>query len=485
MVVLFCVMEMKNKKTKIVATIGPASESEKILQKMIKEGMDVARLNFSHGDHDWHSRIINKIKKISQETGSNVGILADLQGPRIRVSVAGNLKVRKGETVLISDVAYRKNLADFSAPTFYLDYPEIIKKLKIDQEILVEDGLLKFRITEKRKNFLKAKVLNGGVVRNHKGVNIPGANLDIEVITPKDEKDLQFALDKDVDFVALSFARNGKDIERLRKKIIKILGRETDLPQIVAKIERKEAVDNLCEILKVTDLVMVARGDLGIEMNESQVALLQKEIVAKSLKNSRPVIVATQMLESMIYNPRPTRAEVSDVTNAVIDHADAVMLSGETANGKYPVESVRVMEKIISTTEESPFDDVYKSLRLNINSEYAVIVRSACELAKSFGTKAIVMISMSGFTARLVSHFRPDQFILTATGSEKVWRQLSAVWGVRPYFFAQKNIDTFIDKMLEKAKNEKILKKGDQVVVILGKIPSGEKMRLVGIRKIK
>ncbi len=473
------------KRTKIVATIGPASESEANLTKMIKEGLNVARFNFSHGEYEWHEKIMKRVRKVSQELGVNVGILADLQGPRIRVVVADDLIIKRGDEVRVCESGFcsRKDMKNGKEKVIFLDKKNIIKKLKKGQEILIEDGLIKLKVVKNDKKCL-AKVANGGTIKNRKGVNIPGADLDIDVITAKDKRDLDFILKNDVDFVALSFVKNGDDIKRLRSMIEKkAKGR---CPRIVAKIERREAIDNLDEIINETDAVMVARGDLGIEMDESKIIILQKEIISKSIKLVKPVIVATQMLDSMIENPRPTRAEISDVTNAVIDHADAVMLSGESANGKYPVESVSIMKKIIEKTEESAYDDIYEAIDYRIDSEYAVVVKSAYELAKSFDARAICAISISGFTARLISHFRPEQQILIITNSEKTYNQSALWWGVDCYLLkGQKKLETFIDKLVEKAKNDKKLKKDDKVIVIIGRSEKGEKIRLIGVKKIK
>lgn len=475
------------KKTKIVATIGPSSEKKAVLREMIKSGMNVARLNFSHGSQGWHAETIKNIRSLALEMKTSVGILADLQGPRIRIQTVENINTKAGDEILVSDVLYKKSIADFSSRIFYLDYPGIIQNIQKNNEILIEDGNIKIKILKKERNLLKARVIDGGIIKNHKGVNIPGAKLNINAITPKDEKDLKFALKHDVDFIALSFVSSAKEILRLRRKIEKFLGKKNknNFPQIVAKIEKVEAIENLEEIVKAADAVMVARGDLGIEMDESKVAILQKKIIAKSLANLKPVIVATQMLDSMIKHPRPTRAEVSDVSNAVIDHADALMLSGETANGKYAVESVKTMTKIIENTEESPFDDIYKSADFNMSSDYAVIIRSVYELAKSFNAAAILMISLSGFTARLVSHFRPEQKILVVTNKQKTFNQSSLVWGVDCYLFkSDKKLDGLIEKMIKKAKSDKKLKKGNIAITILGKLPGGKKMRLAGIKKI-
>lgn len=447
--------------------------------------MNVARLNFSHGEHKWHKEAINNIREAAREEDAIVGILADLQGPRIRVDVPKEVSVKRGDEVIVSDKKYKKTITDFSSKVFYLDHAGVIDQLRKGHEILVEDGLIKVKVIEKKKNLVKTRVIDGGIIKNHKGVNIPGADLDIDVVTSKDKKDLEFVLAKDVDFVALSFVKNGKDVLGLRKRIEKILKRDNNLPHIVAKIERKEAIDNLDDILESTDVVMVARGDLGIEVDECKVAVLQKWITSKSLEKLKPVIVATQMLDSMIENPRPTRAEVSDVSNAVIDHTDAVMLSGESANGKHPVESVQMMNDIIQTTEKSPYDDVHRKLEFDISSDYALVVQETYELAKSFKADAILAVSLTGFTARLISHFRPEAKILVATNNKKTLQQISLLWGTEGYHFEKgKHLEKYLDDLTEKAIKEKKLKKGDKVVFLMGKLPTGQKMRLIGVKVV-
>jgi pyruvate kinase len=331
-----------------------------------------------------------------------------------------------------------------------------------------------------------ARANNDCVIKNHKGVIIPGMPLKLPILSEKDLRDLQFVLDEGVDFVGLSFVGSSDDIEQARNKMREIMGKTARLPQIVAKIERKEAIKNLVSIIKVTDAVMVARGDLGIEMPESEVVILQKHIIAESLKAAKPVIVATQMMKSMLDNPRPTRAEVSDVSNAVIDHTDAVMLSEESAAGKYPVETVAMMAEIIGKTEGSPFDDLYSALGFNFQSDYAVMIRSVYELAQSYNAKAILLLSMSGFTARLLSHFRPRGKLFVATNSRATWNELSLVWGVDPYLFENgQSPDTFIDRLIQQTKEDGKLHKGDQVVVFLGRTPDQQTMRLVGIREVR
>jgi len=472
------------KKTKIVATIGPASESEKVLEKMMKAGMNVARLNFSHGEYEWHKMAIDRIRKMAKKNNLNVSILADLQGPRIRVGTKEDVAVKKCDELLLYEIG--SEVKSRNKPHIFLDKKGIIKNLKKDQEILIEDGLIRLVVIENKGDYLKVKVVDGGTIKNHKGVNIPGADLDIEIITPKDKKDLYFSLENDVDFVAISFVKSGENLRSLRKLISKKIKDKSKQPKIISKIERKEAIDNLEDILMETDGVMVARGDLGIEMDTSRVVILQKEIIDKSIRYLKPVIVATQMLDSMINNPRPTRAEVGDVSNAVIDHADAVMLSGESANGKYPVETVEIMSKIIEKTEESVYDDVHEVLECEKDScaEYIVIVRSAYEIAKSFDARALCAVSVSGYTAKLISHFRPTQKIIVATNNLKTFRQLSLFWGVDGYFFKDKKLENLIDKAVIEAKKDKKLKKHDRVVVVMGRVVDGEKMRLVGIKKV-
>jgi pyruvate kinase len=485
------------KKTKIVATIGPASDSKEVLRELIQSGLNVCRINFSHGTHESNGKVITMARELSKELSVPIAIMADLQGPRIRTVVSEEVEIKNGEYIWVSDVSVDANF-QFSISSFQtisndqisnkkilLDWPEIVNDINIGESILIEDGLKRLKVVEKDGKSLVAEVINGGVIKNHKGVNVPDSKLKIGAVTKKDEEDLAYAMSREVDFVALSFVSNGKEIEETRQKMRKILGREDNLPQIVAKIERKEAIKNIEEIISATDVIMVARGDLGIEMDETKVVIYQKEIIAKCIKAVRPVIVATQMLESMIQNPIPTRAEVSDVSNAVIDHTDAVMLSGESANGKFPQKAVATMSQIISDTEDSRFDDLQCATPSDDkDQDYVAIIESAYNLAKNSKAKAIVAITVSGLTARLISHFRPMQKNYVATISEKVYMQLSLVWGVESYLLENVDKESLIENMVNKLKSEKKIEAGDKVVVVLGRIPGGEKMRLVGIREI-
>jgi pyruvate kinase len=479
---------MSTKRTKIVATIGPASESPEKLKELVEAGVNVVRLNFSHGEHAWHENVIKITRRLALDLKRPIGIMADLQGPRIRTSVVADVTLKKGEKIVVSDVS-RKNLQIKNYATeriIKLDYANILGDINIGNAILIEDGLIRLKIYAKRENFLEAEVLNGGTVKNHKGVNIPDANFHFGALTEKDEKDLEFSLKQKVDFVAISFVSNGAELEALRKRIKKAIKKNENLPLIVSKVERKEAMKNLEEIIKASDVVMVARGDLGIEMEESKVVIYQKEIIAKCLRINRPVIVATQMLDSMINNPIPTRAEVSDVSNAVIDHTDAVMLSGESANGKYPVEAVSVMRDIIKNVEESTLDDAVPNyLDGGLLNDYASLINSAHELAKRSKAKAIIMYTETGLTARLMSHHRPEQLMIAATNNEKTYNQLSIVWGIRAYLFKRgETRENFIDLLIAKTKKDGKLQKGDKVVVILGRTSTGKSMTLIGIKEV-
>jgi pyruvate kinase len=476
------------KHTKIVATVGPSSESKDMLRALADTGVNVFRLNFSHNEHAWHRDIINRIREVGVELGVPIGILADLQGPRIRIDgESAEIPVVLGQKVRVSDVSRKEFLPAWGGSTVLLDIAGITDALEVGHAVLIEDGTIRLRVTERLDGAIVAEVEDDGTIKPRKGVNLPDSKLDLPILSAKDKKDLKFVLEEGVDFVGLSFVGSAEDIGSAREAMRHFLTEGVPLPDIVAKIERKEAIRNLDSILEETDAVMVARGDLGIELPESEVVVFQKDIIRRSLAALKPVIVATQMMKSMTENPQPTRAEVSDVTNAVVDHADAVMLSEETAMGKFPVETIATMREIIERTEESPFDDLYGSLDLNMKSEYATIIRSVYELAKSYEAKAILLLSMSGFTARLISHFRPETGILVATNDRRSYDRLALLWGVSPYLFeGDKDLDSFIDKMIGEAKKDGRLATGDRTVVFLGRIPGqNDVQRLVGIREIR
>lgn len=468
------------KKTRIVATVGPASDKKEIMQKLVEAGVNVFRLNFSHGTHASHQGLIDIARELRVETRRPIGILADLQGPRIRVGNTEPFEIAKGEIIFVSD----KKTTD--EKELIIDSDGVASALNVGERILIEDGVMRLRVVEKLADSVKAEVENGGTIKPRKGMNVPDTKLHFGAVTEKDKKDLEFALKNEVDFVALSFVSNAQEVLETRESMKSILGREDSLPQIVVKVERKEAIDNIDEIIAATDVVMVARGDLGIELDESKVIIYQKEIIAKCLCASKPVIVATQMLDSMIVNPLPTRAEVSDVTNAVIDHADAVMLSGESANGKYPVEAVETMSRIISNTEGSVFDDIIPGCVSEcISTDYASIIYSACEMAMSSNAKAILVSTESGSSARILAHHRPSQLILVGTNNMKTYNQMAMVWGARTYLFEDKNREELVDLMIEANKKSGRLADGDKVVVILGRVPGGKDIALAGIRIVE
>ncbi|MCX6765361.1 MAG: pyruvate kinase [Candidatus Moranbacteria bacterium] len=480
---------MKN--TKIVATIGPVSERREILEQMIKEGMNVARLNFSHGDFLWHKKVIRRIRDLSENLAVPVGIMVDLQGPRIRIGNEKELAVRKKEIVWVTGPSRKKNRREGlknRPKVLHIDLDNIVQLVRKGDEILIEDGLIKLKVREKHPGVLKCEAVNGGVIKPRKGVNIPGISSKLAALTRQDKEVLDFALDQGVDFVAMSFVRTAKEIQYLKKLIRQKSKKKQNPAQIVAKIERREAIKNFSEILRSTDAVMVARGDLGIEMPQADLPILQKEIVTKCLRSGKPSIVATQMLDSMIHNPRPTRAEISDVSNAVVDHADAVMLSGETADGKYPVESVRTMREIIEKTEESPFDDLsHGFLGDQRSSVSAAVAQSAHELLKDSGASAIVVASLSGFTARMVARHRPEQKILVMTNNEKTHNQLTLVWGVESFVLPDcPTLEKLIDSALRLIKKERLAEKGEKVVVVTGRPHvKKEHMSLIKVEEIK
>ena len=474
------------KQTKIVATIGPASESKEVLQKMIVAGLNVVRLNFSHGAYEWHKMVIDRVRALSREMNVPIGILADIQGPRIRTEITEPIEVHQGTIVRMSDIAKKEVLLVSEIPTVLFDMPNIIDGVKEGHNILIEDGTVELVVKEKGDTFVLAEVKNDGTIKNRKGVTLPDSTLVLDILTEKDKKDLHFVVEEGVDFIGLSFVGTAEDVTYVRTTMKAMFPEKEYFPQLISKIERKVAIENLSALVKVSDAVMVARGDLGVEMPESEVAILQKQIIAESLKSAKPVIVATQMLKSMTENPRPTRAEVSDVSNAVIDHADAVMLSEESAMGKYPVEAVAMLAEIAKKTEESPFNDMYETLNVNFHSETALMMRSVYELARSFQTKAILLFSVSGHAAKLLSHFRPEKRIFVATKSRNTYNELALVWGVDPYVFEEDNdTDDFIRHLMEKVRDDGKLSVGDQVVVFHGRTRVEDNMKLVGIKEIR
>jgi pyruvate kinase len=475
------------KRTKIVCTIGPVSEKPAILQKMIKAGMNVARLNFSHGTHAWHGKVIKIIRKISKETGQPVGIIADLQGPRIRVGelpAAGVKLTPKEKVTLTTNLKNEKN----KIPVTYTD---LHKDLAPGNRILLDEGLLELKVLKISGRDILCEVVVGGVLTSHKGINLPDSSVNLPPLTEKDKDDLEFVVKEDVDWVALSFVSRASEIYDLRY-LIRALEKKLKLPKaapikIIAKIEKHEAVKNLDEILEAVDGIMIARGDLGIETPPEDVPLWQKKIIDKCLAVAKPVIVATQMLDSMIRKPRPTRAEVSDVANAVIDHADAVMLSGETASGLYPLESVEMMAKIIGETEKSTYDDlVMAGIVKNIKNIDDAVSQVAKILSKTVEAKIILAASLSGYAGRIVSRYRPELPVLVTTDSVRVQRQLTLSWGIVPFVLPScRSVEELVDRSMGYIKKNKFVSRGDKIIIIAGE-PVGRSgnINLIEIKEI-
>ncbi len=475
-----------SKRTKIVCTIGPVSEKPATLKKMVKAGMNVARLNFSHGTHAWHEKAIKNIKKISEELGQPIGIIADLQGPRIRVGElpeAGVKLIPKNKITLTT--APGKNKEKIS-----ITYENLHKDLSPGDRILLDEGLLELKVLKISGRDILCEVVVGGILTSHKGINLPDSSVKIPPLTKKDREDLKLAIGEGVDWVALSFVSRASEIYDLRY-LIRDLEKKLKIPKgspirIIAKIEKHEAVKNLGEILEAVDGIMIARGDLGIETPPEDVPLWQKKIIDKCLAEAKPVIVATQMLDSMIRKPRPTRAEVSDVANAVIDHTDAVMLSGETASGAYPVQSVEMMAKIIRETEKSSYDDlVMGSIVKNIKIDDAVS-QVAKILSNTVRAKAILAASLSGYAGRIVARYRPELPILVTSDSARVQRQLTLSWGVLPFVLpACRSVEELVDRSLGYIKKNKFVMRGDKIIIIAGE-PVGRSgnINLIEIREI-
>lgn len=469
---------MHKKRTKIVCTIGPASSSEETLNELMKAGMNMARLNFSHGKHEAHAEFIERIRRLADEAGEPIAILQDLQGPKIR---AGELPEEGVELKEGSEVIFTTGEPSIKDMRLPVTYDRLHEDVKAGERILMDDGLLSAKVTAVEGQDIKCKIIDGGKLTSHKGINLPETDVSVSSITEKDKKDLKFGVEQGVDWVALSFVRSAKEVYDLRymiKEFEEELGEEyVRRPpiRIIAKIEKGEAVRNIDEIIEAVDGIMVARGDLGIEMPAEDVPLIQKRLIDKCLLKSKPVVVATQMLDSMIRNPRPTRAEVSDVANAVIDHADAVMLSGETATGKYPVESVETMARVIVETEESPYDDLIVTHDLEkAETTDQAVAEVASLLVKDIDAKMVLVASISGDTGRLVSRYRPQVPVFVATNEIRVQHQLNVSWGVRSFVIPPcRSVEELVDRSIGYLKKEKFAKAGDRIIVVAGE-PVGE-----------
>lgn len=463
--------ELYMKKTKIVCTIGPASESVEKLTQLIEAGMNVARLNFSHGDFEEHGARIRNIRTAAESTGKNVAILLDTKGPEIRTHTMqdGAIELIAGNSITISMEEVVGTTERFS-----ISYPGLMEDVSPGSRILLDDGLIGLEVVEVGNDEIHTKILNSGTLKNKKGVNVPGVKVNLPGMTEKDANDIRFGIEQGVDFVAASFVRRASDVLEIRELLE---AHNAGDIQIIPKIENQEGVDNINEILEVSDGLMVARGDLGVEIPAEEVPLVQKELIKRCNIAGKPVITATQMLDSMQRNPRPTRAEASDVANAIFDGTDAIMLSGETAAGSYPVEAVQTMHNIASRAEQAlSYGEI-----LNKNSKQAALTitdsigQSVAYTAISLDVSAIVTPTESGHTARMISKYRPKAPIVAVTSCEAVSRKLALVWGVYPRIGRQAtSTDEMLDVAVEESLNTGIVSHGDLIVITAG-VPVGEK----------
>jgi pyruvate kinase len=456
------------RRTKIVCTIGPASQDEHTLEELIRAGMNVARLNFSHGVYEVHAQVYQRIRKLSQEMGKPVTIMQDLQGPKIRTGeiAGGMVLIQAGQALNLSATPLLGNAEQVS-----VDYPHLARAVVPGSRVLLDDGNLELVVINVNGDTVETRVILGGELKPHKGVNLPGAQLDIAGFTEKDAQDLEFGLELGVDAVAVSFVRSAADVQTIRQAIQRLRPERSDTP-IIAKLERPEAIQNLDAIVHTADGVMVARGDLGVEMSPQEVPIAQKNIIEAANRHARVVITATQMLDSMIHNPRPTRAEATDVANAILDGTDAVMLSGETATGKYPLQAVEMMNAIACQAEDSlekwghwrgalepdhPHDDTF------------YLTQAARELAHDRNVSAIAVFTKSGRTALMLSKTRPDVPILAFTPEAASYNRLGLYWGVTPHLVPHANNIEEMLKVVEAAMIASTpIQPGQQVVLICG-----------------
>ncbi len=465
------------RKAKIICTIGPASSSKSIIDKMVKAGMNVARLNFSHGTHEEHKRAIKHLRHASRKYYLPVAILQDLKGLKIRIGAVKNgVAVLKRNSTL--SLTTEKIAGDNEKIS--VSYPNLVNDVKTGDKILIDDGLIKLRVTGKTKKGLTARVIEGGVLRENKGLNLPGTRISGGIFTSKDKADLKFGIQIGVDYVAMSFVRSGKDVVRVKNWLKK---HDKEIP-VIAKIENGQALENIDEIIDVSDGIMVARGDLGVEVPLENVPLIQKALIEKCNAAMKPVITATQMLESMKEHTSPTRAETADVANAVLDGTDALMLSAETSIGKYPFEAVKMMDKIINYTEMHKVEGYSSHI---VSKSFAqAIAEAACISSMDVKAKAIVAFSRSGFTALLVSKFRPHVPIIGFTVSEDIQRRMNLYWGIIPHMMKfPDNTDEMIAESEKALLQKDIVKKGDAIVIIAtSPFALGSKTNIMKLHKV-
>ena len=457
------------RKTKMICTIGPASQEEDILREIIKSGMNVARFNFSHGDHEEHGRKLERVRRISRELHLPVAVLLDTRGPEIRLCDFENGKVELVEgqkfTLTTEDILGTSERATIT-------YKNLVNDVKPGNSILIDDGLIGLRVEEVTDKDIVCTVLNGGPVSNHKGVNVPGAKLTMPFIDKKDHEDIVYACEMGFDFIAASFVRCKEDVLEIRE----ILKQYNSKIQIIAKIESVQGIENLSEILEVSDGIMVARGDMGVEVPMEEVPIIQKKIIKMAVHAGKHVITATQMLDSMMKHPRPTRAEATDVANAIYDGTTGIMLSGETANGDYPLEALQTMARIAERTEQDI--DYTSRMRKAEATLYqpdttSAICHATCNIAADLNVQAIITVTMSGFTSAMIARYKPSCPIIGCTTSRLVWRQMNLQWGVSPLLISEENTaEDLFREAVNAALEAGYVKKGDRVVLTAG-IPLG------------
>ncbi|MEI6513084.1 MAG: pyruvate kinase [bacterium] len=468
-----------NRHTKIVATLGPASSSTESVKALVNAGVNVIRFNCAHGSWVERGDEIERVRQAAAAKKQPIGILLDLAGPKIRLGVitAGTRQISPGDKIELVLAAESKDALPVPVPEFF-------RACRLNNRILLGDGYIELKITQCDNDRLETKAISGGVVKSHHGITLMGKALDLEPITPKDEQDLEQGIKYQPDFISLSYIRSAAHINDLKEKLAKLGGHA----RLVAKIETQEAVNDIENIIEVCDVVMVARGDLGLQLPIENVPTIQKQIIRLCNRASKPVITATQMLESMIANPRPTRAEVTDVANAILDGTDAVMLSGETAMGQYPVETVTVMGRIAQEAETG-IDHGCTLDVLNMNSHRETteaVAQAVCALAESLRAKAIVTATTSGYTAQMVSRFRPRMPIVAPTSEEGTYRSLALVWGVRPLLIDKAtNVDELMNLAMQAGVKNSLLKAGDKVVFTCG-VPVGNpgSTNLISVRTV-
>ena len=458
-------------RTKVIATIGPACSTKEILGKLFSAGIDVCRLNFSHGNYADHQKVINHILELNGELGYKVAILADLQGPKLRIGEVENNEIELLEGREISFVS-KKCMGN--AEKVYMSYEGFAKDVIPGESVFVDDGKIKLRVTETNgKNSVRLKVIHGGMLSSKKGVNLPDTKITMPSLTRKDIEDVHFILDQEVDWIALSFVRAATDILELKE----IIRKKKKHVKVIAKIEKTEALKQIDNIIDVSDAIMIARGDLGVELSFARVPYIQKQIINKCIQHAKPVIVATQMLESMITNFRPTRAEASDVANAVFDGADTLMLSGETSVGRYPLEAIKAMQNVIDYAEGKEFVLKHEYLPDHLVPSFLPdsVCFNACKMADLTGATAIITFTNSGATAFRISSYRPKANIFVFTSNVKLIRKLSIVWGVRAFYLPHEDqINQAVDHTIEFLKTNKYIK-NDDAVIHVGSIPMSNK----------